>query len=422
MRRILYPYQGEKPFIFVICGPDKFGEARGTIRELFDRNYRVWYAAENQKLSYEAMEFRLNQSACVIVFFSRNLTESQTCRMLINHCNFLQKPTICVLPSDAKLSGGVALQLQTTPKIQRSDYHSVSDYIRGLCQKPGMTQELIGDGVEGYPKVVSSGKKQVWRKIGISIGVLFLSAAIFYFSGAYQKIKTVVISRFPDSQIVDTQISACVSGQRNPAYKIAFAEKGESAVTEVRIYGDYPGCNPEEIVRSATGKLYIGENEVGMGTISDLSGLENLTNLRSLSISFQLLHDASSLARIPSIESLDLSGNQIDRIGWISALSHLNSLDLSQNPLVDISPLHALPSLTRLNLSETSITSLENALPSTLEKLNISGCKALLSMEPLLKIPALQEVSISAEQWSIAENILPEASFILKLQEGYSHD
>ena len=68
--------------------------------------------------------------------------------------------------------------------------------------------------------------------------------------------------------------------------------------------------------------------------ISDLTGLELATNLRSL----------------------NLAGNNISDISFISSLTNLTSLNLSNNSISDISPISDLSNLTWLNLRVNKIS------------------------------------------------------------------
>ena len=95
-------------------------------------------------------------------------------------------------------------------------------------------------------------------------------------------------------------------------------------------------------------------------TISDVSPLEGLNNLRELSLrnNYHTYLAGINLERIVSIErTLDISP--------LKGLKSLEELNLSDNTIVDVSPLEGLNNLRDLNLSNSNIVDI-----SSLEGLN----------------------------------------------------
>ena len=90
--------------------------------------------------------------------------------------------------------------------------------------------------------------------------------------------------------------------------------------------------------------------------ISDLTGLEFATNLRTLNLSINFIVDISPLANLTNLTSLDLSTNIIKNIAPLSGLNSLRELRLQENFFSDISPLSGLTNLTLLSLYDTTIT------------------------------------------------------------------
>ena len=84
--------------------------------------------------------------------------------------------------------------------------------------------------------------------------------------------------------------------------------------------------------------------------ISDLTGLEDATNLRSLQLSDNSLSDISPLAGLTSLITLDLGDNFISDIAPLAELTNLKQLNLRGNAISDISPLAGLTNLTELEL------------------------------------------------------------------------
>ena len=88
-------------------------------------------------------------------------------------------------------------------------------------------------------------------------------------------------------------------------------------------------------------------NEAG---ISDLTGLEFATNLRTLSLSYNQITDVSALSRLTKLETLSLSGNNLTDISPLAGLTKLTWLELAFNNISDVSSLQDLTNLTELGL------------------------------------------------------------------------
>ncbi len=91
------------------------------------------------------------------------------------------------------------------------------------------------------------------------------------------------------------------------------------------------------------------------GNQSDISVLQFLPQLTSLSLSGNQISDINVLQFLPQLTSLSLGGNQINDISALQFLTQLTSLSLVGNQS-DISVLQFLPQLTSLNLSGNQIS------------------------------------------------------------------
>ena len=101
--------------------------------------------------------------------------------------------------------------------------------------------------------------------------------------------------------------------------------------------------------------------------ISNLTGLENATNLRVLSFWNNQIRDISPLSGLTEMTELVLGKNQIRDISPLSGLTNITSLNLSFNQIRDISPLSGLTEMTVLILINNPIGDLSPL--STLSKL-----------------------------------------------------
>jgi Leucine-rich repeat (LRR) protein len=87
--------------------------------------------------------------------------------------------------------------------------------------------------------------------------------------------------------------------------------------------------------------------------ISDLTGIESLTNLKTLDLEDNALNGEAltSLQKLTNLQSLNLEDNAIDQIAALKSLTTLTELNVSGNAIDDFSPLKGLFRLKRLYLS-----------------------------------------------------------------------
>ena len=132
-----------------------------------------------------------------------------------------------------------------------------------------------------------------------------------------------------------------------------------------RLVVTFPDQNLEAAVREAVekpeGPLYTTDLEAtyslnvsGKG-ITDLTGIEYLTSLRSLVASTNQISDVSPLASLTDLTTLVLSSNQISDISPLASLTNLTDLFLGANQISDVSPLVTLTKLTELWLQGNPI-------------------------------------------------------------------
>lgn len=87
--------------------------------------------------------------------------------------------------------------------------------------------------------------------------------------------------------------------------------------------------------------------------ISDLTGMEALTNLKTLNLEDNYLNGEAltPLQKLTNLQSLDLEGNYLEQITALKGLTTLTELNISDNAIEDFSPLKGLLRLETLYLS-----------------------------------------------------------------------
>ena len=97
--------------------------------------------------------------------------------------------------------------------------------------------------------------------------------------------------------------------------------------------------------------------------ISDLTGLEDFSNLEELLMAENRISNLSPIASLTGLKILHLESNYISDLSPLSNLTKLEKLDLYQNVVSDISDIQSLTKLTMLDLRENAvhdISALEN--------------------------------------------------------------
>lgn len=120
----------------------------------------------------------------------------------------------------------------------------------------------------------------------------------------------------------------------------------------------------EQIIRKEIGKrrssspiyksdvLEVEELDAENEDISDLTGIEELTNLRTLDLENNYLdgETLTHLQKLTNLQSLDLEANYLEQITALKGLTNLKELNISYNDIEDFSPLKGLLRLDTLYL------------------------------------------------------------------------
>ena len=99
----------------------------------------------------------------------------------------------------------------------------------------------------------------------------------------------------------------------------------------------------------------LGGLDVSGASISEISGLQNARNLRSLKLTNNHINDLTPLQGLVKLNKLVLSGNNIEDIGPLAKLTKLTELHLNNNSIQNIEPLVNLQNLTDLELKNNRI-------------------------------------------------------------------
>jgi len=129
--------------------------------------------------------------------------------------------------------------------------------------------------------------------------------------------------------------------------------------------------------------------------ISHLRGLDELTGLTSLDLSFNKIRHIKNIGHLKALKELFLVANKIGTVENLDGLENLTSLELGSNRIREIQGLESLTGLEELWLAKNKITSLAGlgGLPN-LRLLSIQSNR-IRDLSPLAEVSSLEELYIS---------------------------
>lgn len=140
--------------------------------------------------------------------------------------------------------------------------------------------------------------------------------------------------------VVSTILVLCATGV------IMHEQKTKRAIKNTVII--FQDKNLEQVIRTninkPTGDILKGdvdsirELSVRKKNISNISGVENFTNLIHLDLSYNQVNDIEPLKGMTNLSDLHLDSNQISNIEPLRALINLLGLELGANPIKDYAP------------------------------------------------------------------------------------
>lgn len=211
-------------------------------------------------------------------------------------------------------------------------------------------------------------------------------------SGGYKDNKDYVLT-------ISKQIYSSKNKQLKEEKRLYFKTKEKSEDTivfkdpilDANIRDKIYKCDYEPIYKSdveSITDLYLANRN-----IKDLSGLENLTNLKSIDLSKNEITNISSLSNLTNLENLFLSYNQINDIAPLKSLPNLKILYMDKNQISNIISLKNLTSLHTLSMEYNKIQ-------------DLSALQNLKQLQELM----LSGNSINDEQKNSLKNSLPNCN------------
>jgi Leucine-rich repeat (LRR) protein len=180
-----------------------------------------------------------------------------------------------------------------------------------------------------------------------------------------------------------------------------------------------PDLNLRASILSAVGKpsgaldnidmLKLTQLTANYGAIGDLTGLEWASNLASLSLTGNSISNLSKIRNLPNLRTLALDSNPIIDFSQIAALTNLTELSLAGNSITNIAFVNNLTSLTLLNLSNNRVADISPLIALTNLSYIFLGQNLLTNISLLPTLARLADVDVTLNLLDISSNSVPMA-------------
>ena len=144
--------------------------------------------------------------------------------------------------------------------------------------------------------------------------------------------------------------------------------------------------------------------------IKSLSGLENASEITSLTLNKNEITDLVPLSNLGKLDWLELSNNRISTINSLANLTNLVGLDLSNNIITDVSALTGLKNLAIVNLMNNQISNISPL--STLS--NLQGL--YLSQNKISNLASLANLSFLDGDLRLSNNQITDISPLAQIK------
>ena len=157
-------------------------------------------------------------------------------------------------------------------------------------------------------------------------------------------------------------------------------------------------------------------------SISNIAPLANLTQLKELGLWFNSITDISPLEGLIDLAVLDLYSNSVSDISSLENLTQLEVLVLWNNSVSNISPLSGLTNLTSLDLDSNSVSDISPLLGLTNLTELFLGNNSIADISVLEELTNLESLHLSGNGLSDVSALVPVLSGLTQLTVLYLWD
>lgn len=174
------------------------------------------------------------------------------------------------------------------------------------------------------------------------------------------------------------------------------------------------------------GLLTLDLSEKGIKIITEVKGLETLTDLQVLNLSNNQINEIEGLDNLIKLRELDLSNNKITEINGLKNLINLRKLNLENNRFINIKGFENLINLKDLSLGEMWLPVSSDGKPFPLFSLNSKkglflNFKELVGIERKIVKSNVKNIvaycRVKLKQSGYTKRLVPAGTELEKLEE-----
>ncbi len=138
--KIITPYHGEKPYIFVSYSHRNVDDAMEIVNQLQSNCYRVWYDEGIDPGSEWDENIASHVESCgfFIALLSQEYLSSSNCKDELNYARDLEKPRLLIYLDDIQLPGGMQMRLSRLQAIHKYRYDDQESFYEKLYASKGI--------------------------------------------------------------------------------------------------------------------------------------------------------------------------------------------------------------------------------------------------------------------------------------------
>ena len=333
-------YSGyNKPYIYAAFDSSIEERVNEILKPLDDKGVLFWHSNIINKKELNKIEMAFS----IIVFVTNDFVKTKEFHNIINHAVKKNKEILTIYLEEVELDAWGHMQLDSLQylNVNQNDFNS----------------KLLEASIFKDMKVTDAQKRFQRRTTITAIATPILAGVLVFF---------LIIEPL---LIAPTRINSDTLGLNG------LTQEELDSITELYIMGDQVykdeditkvHCWPHngsknniqgEVTRSRSDGSWYEDNQISInrGTVTDISDLSKLRNLKRLCICCQEVTDITPIFSLTNLEFLSLDCNPISSIEGIDQLVNLNELLLSGTDIEDLSPLSGLDKLKTLGFASTPV-------------------------------------------------------------------
>ena len=141
-KKLIEPYEGEKPFIFISYSHKNKNEVISIMQRLQNDGYRLWYDEGIHPGSEWADYIAQFVSKCSIflAFISDEYLLSSNCKDELDFARNKEKSRVLIYLKDVELPEGMSLRFNRLQNIHKNDYEDEDDFYQKLYKTSGILE------------------------------------------------------------------------------------------------------------------------------------------------------------------------------------------------------------------------------------------------------------------------------------------